>query len=189
MKICTKCRIKREDGEFPIGRNACVICHNKSKSNYQRSDRGKLLHAKAVSKYKQSKKGKIVKQREYVKGRNEGWDTHYIKYNGRARTLKSRYGITAEDYNRMVAEQKGVCAICGNAETQKRVSLSGKVRLLGLFVDHDHKTGKVRALLCNKCNQAVAYFGENIEYLANAISYLQKHKAPEEGSLAEIATV
>ena len=52
-----------------------------------------------------------------------------------------KYGITAEQYNKMLAEQNGVCAICGRPPKTKR-----------LHVDHDHKTGKIRALLCMMCN-------------------------------------
>ena len=185
MKICTKCNTEKEDSQFPIGRNACTLCHRKEKEEYQKT-KGKARHNKSVYKYSQSKKGKIVKQKEYKKGREEGWDMHYIKYNGRERVLKNRYGITSEDYNRILVEQKGVCAICGNPQTQKRVSSSGKVRLLGLFVDHNHETGKVRGLLCNNCNNALGYFRENVEYLANAISYIEKHKKVA-GALMEAA--
>lgn len=52
-----------------------------------------------------------------------------------------KYGITAEQYNQMFATQDGVCAICGRPPKTKR-----------LHVDHDHKTGKIRSLLCMMCN-------------------------------------
>lgn len=55
-----------------------------------------------------------------------------------------RYGITVEERNRMYDEQKGLCGLCGTHESSfKR----------GLHIDHDHFTGKVRSLLCYRCNR------------------------------------
>ncbi len=176
MKICTKCKKSKDLDNFPKGRNACKTCYAKQKADYQRTTRGKALHANVVLKYSQSPKGKIVKQKEYIKGRLRGWDLDYIKYNGRKRTLMERYGITVDDYNMLLSKQKGLCDVCGNPETATRKSRSGTVRLLQLSVDHNHKTGKVRGLLCSKCNLAIACLKENVEYMANAISYIEKHK-------------
>ena len=57
--------------------------------------------------------------------------------------LKKFYGITLEDYNRMFAEQNGCCAMCGRHQSEFKRRLA---------VDHDHKTSKVRGLLCTGCN-------------------------------------
>jgi hypothetical protein len=59
-----------------------------------------------------------------------------------ARKIKRKYGITADQYNQMLEKQKGVCALCEKPQTRIR-----------LAVDHDHRTGKVRGLLCNWCNR------------------------------------
>lgn len=67
----------------------------------------------------------------------------------------------------MVAAQNGVCAICGNGETSKRQR--------SLSVDHDHETGAVRGLLCNRCNPMLGYARDDIAILQAAISYLQTH--------------
>ncbi len=173
MKICSRCDIEQEDNQFATHRGQCRLCRN-------------FLQRARNKKYSKTKKGKLSKQRWYAKEREKGWDVFYLKYHGRARTLEERYGMSVEEYNRILAEQKGLCAICGEPETRKKVSSSGAVRIMQLSVDHNHETGKVRALLCQKCNAGIAQFGENIKYLANAISYLQKHK--EEGSLAEVVT-
>lgn len=151
---------------------------------YRRSEKGKLAEKKysqtekfkvTQKRYKQSEKGKIVAQRLYEKAKGIS-DMQYIKYNGRARSLKERYGISPDDYNKIAMEQKGICAICGNVETRIKVHRSGRVSLNPLCVDHSHIDGKIRGLLCNKCNSGIALFCENVEYLANAISYLEKHK-------------
>lgn len=85
----------------------------------------------------------------------------------RNRVLKCRYGITLEDYERKLEEQSGRCAICETTEPGG----------IGTFhVDHDHKTGAVRDLLCFSCNTVLGRFDDNIELLEKAIDYLKSHK-------------
>ncbi len=69
----------------------------------------------------------------------------------RAWNLLSKYGVTLEQYDRLFEEQKGVCAICGQSETKK--SPNGWVYRLS--VDHNHKTKKIRGLLCKRCNVVI----------------------------------
>lgn len=75
--------------------------------------------------------------------------------------LRRKYGITLEQYNELLARQGGVCAICGG-EDQKR-----------LAVDHDHKTGKVRGLLCARCNPAIGFLLDKVETAHKLILYLE----------------
>lgn len=81
-------------------------------------------------------------------------------------SIRSLFGINADDYNKMFDEQGGCCAVCGKhqTETKKR-----------LFVDHDHKTGLVRGLLCQKCNMALGMVDDKKSILEKLISYLEKH--------------
>jgi hypothetical protein len=72
--------------------------------------------------------------------------------------LKQKYGIDLTDYWFMHAQQQGHCGICRQKKT--------------LYVDHNHQTGKVRALLCNKCNSGLGFFNEDILQLKAAIDYL-----------------
>lgn len=83
--------------------------------------------------------------------------------------LQYRYGITRDQFKQMLTNQKGVCAICGEPETQidKR---TGNVRQLA--VDHCHTTGKVRGLLCTHCNHGIGKFKDKIDLLQKAINYL-----------------
>lgn len=69
----------------------------------------------------------------------------------------------------MVRKQHNKCAICGNKETKK---LHGKV--VSLAVDHCHKTGKVRGLLCQNCNHGIGMLKDDPKLLKNAIIYLSK---------------
>lgn len=82
-----------------------------------------------------------------------------------------KFGITLDDYNRMLRYQSNLCAICKELETTK---LNGKIKLLS--VDHCHTTGKVRELLCCRCNLSIGRFEESTQLLQNAIDYLKKHK-------------
>lgn len=81
---------------------------------------------------------------------------------GRERDLKRRYGMTEDRYNEILTEQQGRCGVCH--------------RFRKLVVDHNHKTGKNRGLLCNNCNTGLGLFEENPTLLDGAKRYLQKHK-------------
>ena len=70
------------------------------------------------------------------------------------------YKIRVPEYNKMFADQGGVCAIC-NQSSEKT-----------LHVDHCHTTGEIRGLLCTNCNNGIGRFQDNIEFLTNAINYL-----------------
>ena len=75
-----------------------------------------------------------------------------------------RYGITIKQYNNMFEQQKGCCAICNNHQSSLNRSLD---------IDHCHTTGKVRGLLCNKCNRGLGYFKDNIESIKKLLEYLK----------------
>lgn len=85
--------------------------------------------------------------------------------------LRRNYDITIEQYESMLVAQGGVCAICRQPETH-RDWRSGKV--MWLAVDHDHLTGVIRGLLCNRCNSAIGYLDEQPERLVNAMEYLRR---------------
>jgi hypothetical protein len=108
-----------------------------------------------------------LKNREKSIERNKKW----AKLNPdkkRSNTLKCLFGITLEDYNKMLEAQNGVCAICGKEETHKN-----QYGVVSLSVDHDHQTGKVRGLLCSKCNKMLGLSNDNKQILLNAINYLK----------------
>ncbi len=85
--------------------------------------------------------------------------TFYIRH--------KKYGITKQEYDKLLEQQNGACAICGNPETKTHKGVK-----LDLCVDHDHETGEIRGLLCKACNTALGLFRDNIENLSNAIDYL-----------------
>ena len=94
-----------------------------------------------------------------------------VLQNSRRTHLKNTYNLTPEDYDFLVFNQGNKCAICHQQE--HRLLPSGKIKPLS--VDHNHTTGKVRALLCNDCNAALGFSKENKILLLNMIDYLEKH--------------
>ncbi len=73
--------------------------------------------------------------------------------------LKKKYGITRDDFDKMVDAQVGLCAVCLR-------------KPLRLHVDHCHETGRIRGLLCGSCNRAIGLLGDCPESLRRAIDYL-----------------
>lgn len=116
--------------------------------------------------YKEWKKKNSAELKEYQKTyrmKNPG-KSKLTKEQWRAYDLK-KFNLTNEDYNQMFDNQGGNCAICGKHQSEFKKSLA---------VDHCHTTSKVRGLLCNNCNLGLGNFKDEIEFLANAITYLTK---------------
>lgn len=95
------------------------------------------------------------------------------KQNRRKNTL-GRYGITEREYERMYEEQGGCCLICG---VHKLMAGEDGVETVSdvLCIDHCHKTGKVRGLLCSTCNVAIGHLEPKLEHFGSMISYLEEH--------------
>jgi hypothetical protein len=95
--------------------------------------------------------------------------------------LRRRHGITLDQYNSMRASQNYRCAVCGLHENDlprppgKRTTDGIQVSMAALAVDHCHVSGKIRKLLCHKCNQGLGCFKDDPEILAAAIRYLAGH--------------
>lgn len=84
-----------------------------------------------------------------------------------------RTGINSIQFEEMSKAQNGVCAICQKEESDLRADGSERY----LSVDHDHKTGKTRQLLCRKCNLIIGLAKDDCTVLKSAIEYLEKHNA------------
>lgn len=89
------------------------------------------------------------------------------------RRLLGTYGITLAQYDEMLAEQGGKCAICRGAEPGARWKGSPY-----FSVDHCHTTGKVRGLLCAECNKGLGHFKDETISLIRAAEYVRRHQAP-----------
>ena len=85
----------------------------------------------------------------------------------RAYNIRRNYDLTIDAYEAMVVGQGGVCAVCRRPEADNG----------HLAVDHDHRTNAIRGLLCKRCNTLLGMADDDIEVLAEAITYLSRSRA------------
>ena len=175
-KPCTKCGSNGPFYKFKKRRHAwCVACLRDEKR----------FRPQAYSTRKPAEPGRICvvcgQTGEFPPGRHrckacESERTKQWRKDNqhRVRELNWRHGtrinFSLEDYDQMHAKQNGLCLICNRPE---RVRWRG-TRMKPLSVDHDHRTGKVRGLLCQECNSAIGKLGDSIELLESAIRYLRR---------------
>lgn len=113
---------------------------------------------------KSCREGKIVVPRQD----KNSWGLTYNTYEyDRARLVLRNYGLTSEEYKELQSKQDGKCDIC-----KVEMTTEGGTREC---VDHCHTTGKVRGLLCGRCNSGIGFLMDDIENLNAAIVYLEKH--------------
>lgn len=79
--------------------------------------------------------------------------------------IRNTYGLSIEDVGRIFENQGSSCAICGRDVPTGR----------GWQIDHDHKTGRVRGILCHRCNTALGMAKDNPDLLQQAMDYLRKY--------------
>lgn len=140
-------------------RNFCKLCHKEWDRQYKHSPEGKKL----IDEWKEKNQEKIVAYRELY-NKDPRYKEKSKQYSRKA--LLSGFGITQEDYDRMLEAQNGQCKICGS----DKPDASGRKK--NFHVDHDHVTGKVRGLLCHNCNVGLGNFRDSSELMKKAASYL-----------------
>jgi len=148
VKKCTACETVKPLAEFEGNRKMRML----------RGSRCRKCHSKGQSVYYLTAKGKETKERH---NRKREYSREYYRKVDRNRALVKQYGITLEEYNSMNSLQHGACAICHDRPVIK-----------GLVVDHDHKAGDVRGLLCNSCNRGLGYFKDDPIRLIHAAKYI-----------------
>ena len=83
------------------------------------------------------------------------------------RSILKKYGITPEKYDSILITQNKQCGICKKPASKFKRNLS---------VDHNHETGKIRGLLCNKCNRGIGNFNDDVEIMNRGAEYLRRGK-------------
>lgn len=118
---------------------------------------------------------KKYRRREEVKARTSAYNKKYaldnpelMKQKDRKNMLKRFWNMSVKEYETLSNKQNGTCALCDKTESNPHKRLC---------IDHDHKTGKIRGLLCDNHNRAMGLFKDSIEDLEKAIEYLKKHKS------------
>lgn len=166
-KKCSMCEEVKFHSEFhkhpKLGLHSrCKPCRAEQGKQYYRNNPEKFLS------YKARARNETVEERAArIADRKAGapLKRHVVV---RKSHLKINFGLTPEDYDVMLASQKGVCAIC-SADTP---SAHRKY----FYVDHCHITGKVRALLCGSCNTGLGHFKDDVSRLRAAADYLEKYR-------------
>lgn len=125
-----------------------------SQEKLTRAEISKRYRERHPERFKASQKKYAEANRQFLSGRQR-------KYQ-----LMGKYGITEDDYQCMLEEQGGKCAIC-STDTP-----TGKWKVFA--VDHCHLTGNVRGLLCNECNRGMGLLKDNAQLLRNAADYLER---------------
>lgn len=141
--------------------------------------RGAGIINKPINKYT-CKECSRIRYHRWVKNnpgkRREDYEKLRIKETytskGYAVNLKKKFGISLKEYEVMFNKQNGKCAMCKMTETW-RTTNRGEIRRL--CVDHDHETGKIRELLCTRCNTGYGMFCESESRLQAAIDYGRRH--------------
>lgn len=135
----------------------------------------------------------IIRENNYLRcrlcayERNRSWEKrnpdkvkqnkrdNYLRYSARyaEESILRQKKITVEEYKNLIEKQNNLCAICNKSET--KISRKDKT-VSPLSIDHCHKTGKIRGLLCNKCNRGLGYFEDNEVNLIKASDYVSKFR-------------
>jgi hypothetical protein len=156
---CTKCKQGRPQSEFyqdAKGRANglsfwCKPCKRAQKAAYNAANRGKRSEYMA-----RWRKANAEHRKAYQDANRD---------RRRDQRFRQEYGIGLDEYRAMLDAQKGVCAICGGAEPVKGRRLA---------VDHCHEGGRVRGLLCGRCNLTIGKFNHDPHLLRAAIDYLER---------------
>lgn len=161
-------RALTQDELFDQGRRRCHACKKiKSLDDFYKDAKGKGgkgYRCKDCAKRIAARDFRENKPARKATGKRYRSQPH-IRAQARDRLLQMKYGVDSKEYDRILARQRGVCAIC----KQDRRDARGRE----MPVDHDHDTGKVRGILCDHCNRIIGLFQENPTHLRNAARYLR----------------
>jgi hypothetical protein len=167
-KACRECGVVKPLTEFYKAagcvdghRGECKSCFQAKQSARYRADPERQETAK-----ERTRQWRLDNE-EYYRERSAAYrKTDAYKQSLRKTYLKQTYGLTPEDYDRMLEAQGGGCAICGKAPRPD----------ISLHIDHDHETGRIRGLLCFTCNNGLGQFQDDPELLIAAAEYVGMHR-------------
>jgi Recombination endonuclease VII len=116
---------------------------------------------------KESYQDNIEEMRRYFRNKHNNLSPEERYRKNLQNSLRAKYDMSIEEFETMNTKQKGLCAACGGPPQHRRRRLD---------VDHDHETGKVRALLCSPCNILLFYLEHHSDKIPNLLQYLEKYK-------------
>lgn len=137
----------------------------KKRMEYKEKNRDRIK-AKKKEYYKRKKSLVIGSAKKYyLKRRDDPRFRAKLKIAATKSHLKIKFGLTLDAYRALFETQNGLCLICAKLQIGDKK----------LSVDHDHKTGKIRGLLCTNCNFLLGLAKDDLNILEAAINYLKKH--------------
>ena len=165
----------------------CIPCHKISQQKYteKNKERLKIYYGNYRKEYYEKNKKELNKKSKiYQRKRYKENPERFLRYNKksylknrekcllriRKRHLKRKYNISLEEFNQMILDQNNLCAICNKPESRIHNKTN---ELQYLSVDHCHKTGKIRKLLCDRCNLMLGKYNDSIELFELAVKYLK----------------
>ena len=163
--------------EAPVGFKTCRLClvvkplhlfAKRTASTDGTDYRCLECHSTATAEYRARNPEKVRDTHRRFMERNRTSILERRRDTDRDRT----FGLTTGEFDKLLKSQSGVCAICGLPETRKSIRLDGTTQ--PLCVDHDHRTGRVRGLLCSKCNCGIGYFNDDPNLTVAATAYLKR---------------
>lgn len=160
MKKCSICKEMKEESCFAFQNkklnklmSACKDCNNKKQREFRKNnpELQKEIDRKA---YQRQKAHRVEYARKYRKNNPEKtMDTN----------LKSKYGITRNEYLKILESQDFKCAICGKPQSEHSRNFA---------LDHNHKSGKIRGIVCDGCNYGIGFLENHFE---KYFKYLKKY--------------
>ncbi len=160
LKKCTNCLKEKTPSEFYKRKDRGMKCSYYCK-------RCQLKHGKQNPNRSAIRKRWVNKNRERAVNATRLWQKKHpenLKLAQRKHDLKHKYGITLKQHEALLMKQSLCCGICQKDKLDFKMSFA---------VDHCHTTGKVRGLLCSKCNTALGLFNDDIKIMKRAIQYLK----------------
>lgn len=119
----------------------------------------------------EQRKASKIRRQKYMKEWRKNNPTNITKHARRKYFLKYKYGLTPDDFNRMMKEQDSCCFICKDKFNSIRATR----------IDHCHTTGKIRNILCMKCNLILGFIKEDILIAQKIVEYIRTHKGAGDG--------
>lgn len=176
-KLCIKCNITKSIEEFRnpeyMSVNICKSCTSIYKKEHYRNNKDKIK--KYHQTYNKNNKELIKHKRTiYYNNNKESFQKRTKKYREqnkshiKNRHLMYKYNITMNEKLDILYYQNNKCKLC---EIQLDIHNNQNF----VHLDHDHSTNKIRGILCGNCNASIGFSRENIEYIKNAITYLEKN--------------
>lgn len=171
LRECRECKKEDKIENFRPTENLCNDCYKERMNNYYNDNKEVLLGKQKTyyQKNKEQQRNSAQRWRDNNRELHRNSRNDYQRRNKEKRKLwhrKYKYGITEEQYEKMLKECDEKCNIC-----QKEMNV--------ICIDHDHDTGFVRHLLCRDCNYALGDFEDNVEYIYRAIKYLLEYHSKE----------